>query len=73
MGLEVANVSFLLTRPHTTVDDRMIEVVPFSGGRYTTPELNLSKPGRYTLQFRARIGSDTGYSQKEAYLPPEKK
>ena len=67
-----ANVSFLLTRPHTTVDDQMIDVVSRSGERYVTPEINISKPGRYTLQLRVKIGNDTGYSHIEAYLQPEK-
>ena len=67
-----ANVSFLLTRPHTVVDDQMIEVVENRGGKYITPDLNISKPGRYTLQFRARIGNVTGYTSTEAYLQPKK-
>ena len=66
-----ANVSFLLTRPHTVVDDQMIEVVENKGGKYVTPDLNISKPGRYTLQFRARIGDVTGYTSTEAYLQPK--
>ncbi len=67
-----ANVSFLLTRPHTVVDDQMIEVVKSRGGKYVTPDLNISKPGRYTLQFRARIGGGIGYLSTEAYLQPVK-
>ena len=67
-----ANVSFLLTRPHTVVDDQMIERVSINGDRYITPDINLSKPGRYTLQLRVKIGNDTGYSHIEAYLQPEK-
>ena len=67
-----ANVSFLLTRPHTTVDDQMIDVVPLKGNRYVTPDINISKPGRYTLQLRVKIGNDTGYSHVEAYLQPKK-
>lgn len=65
-----ANVSFLLTRPHTTVDDQMIEIVSLHGDSYTTPDVNISKPGRYTLQLRAVIDNKTGYSQVEAYLKP---
>ena len=67
-----AKVSFLLTRPHTVVDDQMIEIVESRGGKYLTPDLNISKPGRYTLQFRATIGDATGYSSTEAYLQPKK-
>jgi len=66
-----ANVSFLLTRPHTVKDDVMIEKVPFKGGMYVTPELDIEKPGRYTLQFRAKIDDNTvGYSEVPAYLKP---
>ena len=65
-----ANASFLLTRPHTKNDDVMIEVVEISGDTYTTPDLNITKGGRYTLQFRAKIDDNTiGYSSIEAYLP----
>ncbi len=68
-----ANASFLLTRPHTQKDDVMVESVEISGDLYTTPDLNISKGGRYTLQFRAIIDADTiGYSSIEAYLPIEK-
>ena len=65
------NTSFLLTRPHTTVDDLMIEVVPSQNGNYVTPEINITKPGRYTLQFRATTGDATGYMSTEAYLSPK--
>jgi len=65
-----ANVSFLLTRPHTRNDDVMIENVAFANGVYTTPTLKIEKPGRYTLQFRAIIGEKIGYSHKAAYLKP---
>ncbi len=66
------NVSFLLTRPHTVADDQMIETVLMSGDTYVTPEINITKPGRYTLQLRAKAGNMTGYSQLEAYLKPKK-
>lgn len=66
-----AEVSFLLTRPHTREDDVMIEKVPFKDGVYTTPELDIQKPGRYTLQFRAKINENTvGYAEVPAYLKP---
>lgn len=66
-----ANVSFLLTRPHTRKDDVMIKKVPFKDGLYVTPELDIEKPGRYTLQFRAKIDDNTvGYSEVPAYLKP---
>ncbi|PTB87986.1 hypothetical protein C9925_00830 [cyanobacterium G8-9] len=65
-----ANVSFLLTRPHTRNDDLMIETIPFKDGKYVTPNMEITNPGRYTLQFRAIIGDKIGYSQIAAYLNP---
>jgi len=66
-----ANVSFLLTRPHTVQDDIMIKKVTFENGMYSTPELNIKKAGRYSLQFRAKIDENTiGYLETPAYLKP---
>ena len=66
-----AQVSFLLTRPHTRKDDVMVDKVPFQDDMYVTPEFNIQKPGRYTLQFRAKIDENTvGYSEERAYLKP---
>ena len=65
-----ANVSFLLTRPHTRNDDVMIESIVTSNGVYVTPEIDIVNPGRYTLQLRAVIGEKTGYLQIPAYLEP---
>jgi len=63
-----ANVSFLLTRPHTRVDDIMIENVSFKDGAYKVT-VDIQKEGRYTLQFRAMIDENTiGYLQLPAYL-----
>jgi len=64
-----ANVSFLLTRPHTKVDDIMVEKVPFSDGKYRVA-VSVEKPGRYVLRFRARIGEAVGYLDTPAYLKP---
>ena len=65
-----ANVSFLLTRPHTVKDDNYVDTIPFSDGKYLVKEINISKPGRYTLQLRAKISEAVGYSQLPAYLNP---
>jgi len=65
-----ANVSFLLTRPHTLKDDNFIKVVKPTGNLYIIKDIDIQKPGRYTLQFRAIIGDKTGYSQISAYLNP---
>lgn len=66
-----ANVSFLLTRPHTRTGDVMQESVAFSNGQYHTEDFDIQKAGRYTLQLRAKIDKDTiGYSSLSAYLVP---
>jgi nitrogen fixation protein FixH len=65
-----ANISFMLTRPHTREDDLMIESVPYSSGEYSIQDVNITKPGRYTLQLRAKVGDTIGYSEIPAYLKP---
>jgi len=66
--VEDANVSFLLTRPHTRVDDIMVESVPFQSGVYKV-SVDIKKEGRYTLQLRAIMDEKTiGHLQLPAYL-----
>ncbi|MDD2452143.1 MAG: FixH family protein, partial [Sulfurovum sp.] len=65
-----ANVSFLLTRPHTRADDLMVEAVSYEDGEYIIRDINITKPGRYTLQLRAKVGDAIGYSEIPAYLKP---
>ncbi|RRS31862.1 MAG: hypothetical protein P794_03030 [Epsilonproteobacteria bacterium (ex Lamellibrachia satsuma)] len=65
-----ANVTFLLTRPHTRKDDVYIENIPFVDGQYKVENIDVVKPGRYTLQLRAKIGDAVGYSNISAYLKP---
>ena len=65
-----ANVSFLLTRPHTVKEDFFVEHIPFEKGKYHVKDINITKPGRYTLQLRAKVGDAIGYSQLPAYLKP---
>ena len=66
-----SKVSFLLTQPHSTREDKMIDEVPFNGKYYRTPDINISKAGRYTLQLRVTIGDNTGYWSVGAYLQPK--
>jgi hypothetical protein len=61
-------VSFLLTRPHTDMDDQKIDTLSFDNGVYVTPELNIEKIGRYTLVLRAQIGEDVGFYERPAFL-----
>lgn len=69
--VEDANVTFMLTRPHTDLDDKLISPVPYTSGEYKVKEINITKPGRYTLRLRAIIGDNAiGYSDIPAYLKP---
>lgn len=67
-----ANVSFLLTRPHSSKDDLMMENIPFKNGQYVTEEMDIINAGRYTLQLRVTIGDTIGYAKTPAYLVPAK-
>jgi|GEM_PF-337926 len=62
------NASFLLTRPFTNRDDIARAHVPFKEGAYIVDEINITKPGRYVLEFKATKGDATGYVQIPAYL-----
>jgi hypothetical protein len=65
-----ANVTFLLTRPHSVREDKYVENIPFDSDKFHVKDISIEKPGRYTLQLRAKIGNMTGYSQISAYLKP---
>lgn len=65
-----ANVTFLLTRPHRRQEDVLRENIEFTNGVYSIKDVNITKAGRYTLQFRAKIGDAIGYSQLPAYIKP---
>jgi len=65
-----ANVTFLLTRPHSVREDKYVKNIPFNGGKFHVSDIPIIKAGRYTLQLRAKIGETTGYSQISAYLKP---
>jgi len=71
MVVSDANVTFLLTRPHTVKEDKLVEYIPFIDGHYKVSNITVTKPGRYTLQLRAKIGETIGYSEIPAYLKPE--
>ena len=65
-----ANVTFLLTRPHSVREDKYVENIPFVNGKFQVSDIDIEKAGRYTLQLRAKIGEMTGYSSIPAYLKP---
>ena len=65
-----ANVTFLLTQPHSVKEDKLVENIPFVDGKFQVSDINITKPGRYTLQLRAKVGETIGYSETAAYLKP---
>jgi hypothetical protein len=65
-----ANVTFVLTQPHSRREDKLLTNIPYVNGLYHISDVNISQAGRYTLQFRAEIGEKTGYSETSAYLKP---
>lgn len=71
-GKEVtdANVTFLLTQPHSRKEDKLFVNIPYKDGKYQIKGVDIQKPGRYTLQFRAEVADTIGYSEVAAYLKP---
>lgn len=63
-----AQVDFLLTRPHTRVDDQLEQNVTLSNNLYVTKPMVIDKEGRYTLQLKVTIGKLIGYLETAAYL-----
>ena len=67
-----ANVSMLLTRPHTRKDDKMYPELKFKDGAYRLDNLPIKKAGRYILRVRVSIGNDVGFMDTPAYMKPSK-
>ena len=67
-----ANVSLLLTRPHTDKEDRRFDHLPFKNGYYVLEKLTLKKPGRYILRVRVQKGDAVGFMDTPGYLKPAK-
>jgi len=67
-----ANVTLLVTRPHTEKDDQTIADINGSNGLYTVKNLKLAKPGRYILRVRVQKGDAVGYLDTEGYYKPKK-
>jgi len=63
-----ANVTFLLTRPHTQKDDVLKTDIPSVNGVYKVDNIDVSKAGRYILQFKVQVADETGYLETPAYL-----
>ena len=69
-AVEDANVSFLLTRPHTVADDQKFERLRAENGGIYRVKFALKKAGRYTLRLRVQKGDAVGFVEHEAYLEP---
>ena len=66
-----AKVTFLLTQPHSRVQDQLFENIPHDNGVYEIKDVKIEKPGRYVLQLKVEIDEETiGYAETAAYLAP---
>jgi len=65
-----ANVTFLLTQPHSRSQDQLFTNLPYVDGKYQARDVKITKAGRYTLQLKAQVGDTIGYSEVSAYLKP---
>ncbi|MCO4844662.1 MAG: FixH family protein [Sulfurovum sp.] len=65
-----ANVTFLLTQPHSRKEDKLFINIPYENEKYQIRDVEVTKAGRYTLQLRAEVGDTMGYSEVSAYLKP---
>jgi hypothetical protein len=70
MSVSDANVTFLLTQPHSRKEDKLFVNIPYVDGKYKITDVNITKAGRYTLQLRAEVDDTMGYSEVSAYLKP---
>jgi len=67
-----ANVTLLLTRPQTNVDDRYFKNIKSNGnGEYRVNNLVIQKPGRYILRVKIQKGNDIKYIDTYAYKEKE--
>ena len=66
--LKDANVTLLVTRPHTRVDDVTMTLKSDSNGIYTSKKIILSNEGRYIIRLKARKGNMIDLIEQEAYL-----
>jgi hypothetical protein len=72
-AIQDAKITFLLTRPHTRVDDMKVEHMMLDAQHHTAVEnVVIEKPGRYTLVLKVETEDTLGYLETPAYLKPEK-
>jgi len=56
-----AEVTFVLTRPQTELDDKKIGKLNFKDGKYWVENLKIDKKGRYILRVKVKIGDAVKY------------
>lgn len=66
--LNDAKISFLLTRPHTIVDDILIENINHKDMNIKIQNIDVQKAGRYVIQLRVDYKDSIGYFETPAYL-----
>ena len=67
-----ANVSLLVTRPHTEKEDQYFKEIKGENGLYTVKDIRLRNPGRYILRVRVQKGDAVGFQDTAGYFEPEK-
>ena len=67
-----ANVSLLVTRPHTEKEDQLFKEIKGENGLYTVRDLQLKNPGRYILRVRVQKGDAVGFQDTAGYYKPKK-
>ncbi len=70
-SVEDANVTFLLTQPHSVAEDQLHENIPFVDGKFQVSNVSIVNAGRYTLQLKVKVGEMIGYIETPAYLNPQ--
>ncbi|SHO80222.1 FIG00545237: hypothetical protein [hydrothermal vent metagenome] len=65
----IKSIQFLLTRPHTKVDDILVKDIKIENSKISIKDINIEKKGRYTIQIRIDMKDGSmGYYQTPAYL-----
>ncbi len=68
-----ANVTLLLTRPNTNVDDKTFKNIKSDGsGNYIIENLTINKPGRYILRVRVQKGEAVKFMDTYCFAPKSK-
>ena len=68
-SLDIKSIDFLLTRPHTKVDDILVKDIKFKDGKIAINNISIKKKGRYIVQIRLDMKNGSiGYYQTPAYL-----